>query len=219
MNTVTQIEHLLEREWDYSEALEIYRVHGSNIALYNLLKKDPNSSFFNKKLRDELESLYSDLSSENSPGSEVIPEQSISKTAINHQSPVHIEDWPEALQSVIKKRNQCLKHRDHLRGKLTTLFKPEDLKDAALKILDLDDEISDCWDTIDYYLEHGDLPPAVPEDKMEKLFAGKSQAQISKMLTNNRTYLTKARKGQRSADLIPVYESVILECERRLGND
>lgn len=201
MTANEQFEKLLKVKWNFDEALALCQAYGENSILYKMLAGDSKSSFFNNKLRGELERIY-----------EIRRKQ----VKVNVETMQGFPNEHPSLQQIIIERNKALKERDFLRGKLTEFDSDEKRKEAAFRILELDDIMSECWNKIDYFEIHGHLPAILPSDEIEKIFSGKDKADIVKLRNNYRSYRTKVKKGQRDASLMPHYEAVLQECERRL---
>ncbi|MFY0628696.1 MAG: hypothetical protein JXR07_20555 [Reichenbachiella sp.] len=216
VNIKEEVYQLLNVTWRFHRALEILQAHGENQALYKLLSKSPDSSFYNKKLKQELSQLELEpinvtIKLDGSAQLDIIQKISL--------PPTSVDDWPKALHPTIRKRNEAVKRRGHLKARLTVVSTNAERYDIAKYIVELDEVIDSAWDTISYFKEYKSLPIQLPDDELEKLFFGKSDVQINKTKTNYRTYLSKAKRGGRNKDLIPQYEAVLAECERRLTNE
>lgn len=205
MDINQEIKQLLSFQWNYHRGLEIFKAHGNNDSLVRLISRDPDSAFFNKKLKQELSKL------------KIEPKKAQIKIQID-SSKVRIEDYDPKIQPFIQKKNSFVKEQNHLQARLLDLPK-DDRKQAAFRILELDVIIADYWRQIDYFEEHKDFIPSLEEDEVNRIFQGLGILDTSKVLNNYRTYLTKAKKKNRSTEKVHFYKAVIAEAERRLSHE
>jgi hypothetical protein len=194
------VKALLEA-FDWDEAIDVIRKYGDSRDADKYLAM-PRTSFVEDKVRKILAELEIEVPVHLPPATSHLPLATSAPT-----------DFKELLQ----RRNQCLAVIDHHRGELPLLPTDEDRLACALKILETQKELRDIWRDIDYYEQTGQMPVREDKQDMEQLFAGANALQIEKIRRNYVSYVSKVRKGLRSADMLPHYQAVIAEAERRLS--
>lgn len=207
MNPALEITQLLNETWDFTRAIALLAQHTDKTALVKLLEKDPSSTFYQQMLRKALSEIVFE------PEEEIVAPKATPKNPSKHLTG---DQRPEALKPTIATRNDAVKERDFLKAKLINMPTKEERKEAAFRILALDDIIAESWLIIDYYEAHKDLPPTLEEDSVKRIFEGASEGKIAKILTNHRTYLTKEQGAKARPEKIAFHQAVLLECERRL---
>ncbi len=197
------VKELLEA-FDWDEALAVIRKYGDPHDADRYLGMT-RTSFVENKVRKTLEQL-------------VITEPERVDTFGAKVDTLKVDtSGATDLKDLLRARNQCLAVIDHHRGQLPLLKTDESRLACALVILDTQQTLRDIWRDIDYYEQHGKLPVREMKDDLEQLFAGANALQIEKIRRNHISYLSKAKKGKRSADMMAHYTAVIAEAERRLS--
>ncbi len=123
-----------------------------------------------------------------------------------------------SLDELKEERNQLVRKRDYLRSDLKHLPTNEARLAHALQIKQISRDIQQTWDDINRLEAGKPIPDRIERTEVEEVFHGVTNpVKVEKIRKNYVSYLSKARKGLRSPDLIPFYEDVIREAERRVN--
>ncbi len=123
-----------------------------------------------------------------------------------------------SLDQLKEERNQLVRKRDYLRSDLKHLPTDEARLAHALQIKQLTRDIQQTWDDINRLEAGKPIPDRIERSEVEEVFHGVTNlVKVEKIRKNYVSYLSKARKGLRSPELIPFYEDVIKEAERRIN--
>ena len=190
--------------FDYLEALKFIQQHGDE-SFANRFLSLAKSSFTESKVLKHLEKWLDTI-----PQEKVSVDIKIDGSLATSQS--------ADLDDLKLTRNNLVKERDVLRGQLELIPSDEERKKVARRIVyELNPELQQTWEDINTLEAGKELPKPEPDDKLEAIFEGvKDKLQLDKIRRNHISYLSKARKGNRPKELIPFYESVIAEAERRM---
>lgn len=202
-----ELQYVLDN-WSYEQGLKMLAKYGDNPALLKLLKSG-ESTFFTMKLQRELSRLLDEAPDtplrEAAPGtSQILPPAQESPYAYE------FDRYPASVQELIREKNKRVKEMDFLKGQLELLTVP-DRKDAAFRILDLDEEIDQNWEKIRYYEANNKLPAErqVDDDVAATLAGIATIEDVFRQEKNYQTYVTRAKKGGMKAEKLPFYEAVL----------
>lgn len=204
---IEDINNLLNN-WHYPSALSYLKKYGKNQHLIEILSSG-ESHFFTKKLRQELENLKNRAIKEEHPVKE-------------SPKPRQIESLVDSdtIEAIKQQRNKVLREQDQLRWQHVLMVEknatPEQLTPIVKRIMDLSHQLHELWYKIDYHQSHGILPPDPPDPIMEVFENVTTVEQLIKIRNNQRSNISKVKKGSRSADNLEVYKAILLEAEKRI---
>ncbi len=216
MDRNTRIKQVLT-SWDYQEAIDLLKEFSDDIGLINVLSRGENK-FFRKKLHNELLSL---ITKEEDQYKE--PEKIFIKIDGRQKQTIKIEEYPDELKEIVKRRNNAVREQDVLRGQHILLVEQnsssEEILAISKQIIRLDDTIKDCWYHINFHYKYKQLPQAPSNEVQEKFEGAETTEDLIRIRNNYRAYITKAKKGSMPKEKLPFYEQVLQECERRIGGE
>ena len=180
---------LILHQFDYDKAFKLYDELTGPSVTKTLLSRGENV-FNTKKLKEELLKLQQE-----GKGTIVFPEKEV-KTEVADL----VEEW-----------KKLYKEASFLQQKLLSLDK-EPRRLAALKILELFDDITDIWDRLKHFDDTGTLP----EERHSMDIKLTSKEDLLKRRNTLRTYISKARAGIKPTDRIAGWEMEIKQIEKLL---
>jgi len=116
------------------------------------------------------------------------------------------KDVPGILEPFYEKKKKLYVEVRNIQSKLCYNNKQDERKQMAGNILEIWDEINECWRNIDYYHKFKKLPEAgevTPEPKIKADITDK--AELKERLRTIRTYISKAKKKPEK------YEHVLMD--------
>lgn len=175
---MTIAEWLAEPNPPYHIGILLYKRHGSG-TLLSLFESGENS-FTRTKLRDELKKI---LQAKPYPvtGKKIILEIN----ANPKEQPKQPKQPDDVLKPIIELKNISFKEMAAIHATLAKLPSDEARLGAVIKIDELDTLIDHCWYQIDFYNEHGHLPPD------EDIADVKTIGDVVKLSKNVPTYISK----------------------------
>ena len=219
------------REWlnnpsDFEIGLLLYEKHGTSGNLKRLMRIGGDTPKWRKTLMYELGKLQDkgspvkiNIGSSKEPDIIYTPpaeEKSIKEEYVrsNYKAVTNALASSPDVNELDATWKDLYKRCNHIKSTLSLTMDPEERRKAVLYILDtFDHEIHPLMQKVDYYHEHGSLPP-------EEVIKVKSMDPLSLVSRRNylRSYISKAKKGDKylKADKIPEWQSEILAIESEL---
>jgi len=132
-------------------------------------------------------------------------------------APIVLQGKDAASLDILKEdRNTLVKMRANLCTSIDYADTDEQRLKLALEILKVTDKLYDTWDDINMLEAGTPLPVEASKNEIDDIFHGITDVlKLEKIRKNHVSYRSKARKGTRDKALIPFYEAVIAEAERR----
>jgi len=196
--SIKSIAQSLLESGDYHESLDFVVKYGDP-STASLLRVLSRSSFAESKLDAALNAIIA--------ASTEVDEPAETK---------HEIEVLETDQDLIKHRNNVVRQLDHYRGMLELIPTDEQRLTVALQILDLEEQLRQAWQDIEYFNENGHVREHVPKDEVQRVFFRATRYEdLFKIRNNYRTYVARA-KGGKFTDKLPFYEAVLDEAKRRL---
>lgn len=121
------------------------------------------------------------------------------------------------LEELKEQRNRKISLIEHKRGQLELINNDADRLKVALEIVQARKDYFEIWGDINLLEAGKPLPKQEELEGIDKVFDGVTMMQVPRIRTNYISYLSKAKKGLRPQEMIPFYESVIAEAERRIN--
>jgi hypothetical protein len=201
MTIAHRIHTLLHEKWSYQTAAALYSEIGKSEIdkyLFSLGENSLNS----ERLRASLEKLACDY-----------PFQLQRRTALPDNMPSHVVELEQEWKTLYKTAN-------HVRGEL---FKRDALgnlvhseskrAEMAHRVLACFDEINRLWGAVDYFREHGHIPPAFQPHTLTET----DPTLLMRRLLNLRSYISRAEKGKKYRMSIEQMRTEAAQIERRLN--
>lgn len=202
MNIAAKLHDLLHHSWSYAEANALYQEIGT-CEMSKFMFSTGENSFNSDRLRTALEEL----------------EPSFPFTV---QRRIQVEEHlPDDVLEIEKEWKDLYKISNHLRFEL---FKRDDegnyinqeklRGELAHQILSNFDDITRMWGAVDYFREHGHIPPTFDKVQLDDT----DPLAMHKRLKNLRTYISNARSGRKKyKQTIEEMTAELAELERRLA--
>lgn len=182
--------------YQHEAAIKLLRSAGKAAHLCDIAEVAGHSDFFETKITKELHTLATELAQKQST-----------------QATTAAEDHAE-IKPIILLRNQLLKEQDFLRGQLRLIDTDQKRGEAAFRIIEIDRQLQRCWDTIDYFKEHGHLPP---DDVEQAIMQCATWADLVKLRGNYTSNISRAKSGKVSSDKLPFYQAVLQRIDQLLN--
>ena len=180
----------LEGTQDYSTGVELLEHFSNNKFLIRILKKGPTE--FN---RDKLEEALQLIAKKN-------PEaKKKTKGKFEIRSAEQYDSLPEKVRKLTVEKDAIYKEMSFLHSQLELYKTDKERGAAALRVLDLDDQVKSIWKKLDYYEVHGKLPsePEIPEVK------NMAPAEMMQRRNSLRSYISRTPKGTGKDDEIEAW--------------
>lgn len=115
-----------------------------------------------------------------------------------------------------KQRNELYRERDALFLTIESLKTAEERKESAFRQLDLDDQIAEIWEKIDYFTKNNQLMPVAVES-WENLELPEADVDRLQMLLNDQNYLRRFKHETSKAEEVAKRRKRIEVVKKLLG--
>ncbi len=189
--------HWLNGSGDYNTGVELFRQYAGNSILLNLFQQGENS-FTREELRNELQAIYKAQNvtppAPHLPLPQLHPEHHNPDDFEQHSQTVwfkiDVTKLPPELRKLWNKKGAITEEQKALFYRLPLMRKKEDRRLACLRILSIEAERNQLWQTFNQWHENGTLPekpaPLTPE-------------QLKKAVKNLTTRISKLKGRHRDA--------------------
>ncbi|MFA6261081.1 MAG: hypothetical protein WC760_06415 [Bacteroidia bacterium] len=166
----------------YTDGVLLFARHGGSTTTLKLFESGENR-FTRTKLLQSLQ----DIGSKTFKPAKVTPQ--VIKT---ERTGTAVELIP-----IYDLKARSFKEMAALHARLEQYKTDEERFDACLKIDELDQIVDECWEKLDYYQEHGSLPP----DTAQEEFQPKTIRDVVNLCKNVPTYISRINKQLKSENL------------------
>lgn len=213
MSKVNEIQHFLNKPFDFQEGLRLYEKYGKNANLRFRFARKGNTEYNRNKMVLELQRLKDRAEivevpetkeprqkSQEQPKAQKNqePQTTNNKQGTTNNKQQTKNDQPQSLSEEDKKAKEeeleaywksTYKQASHLhQTQLTKDATQEERKDAAFRILNaFENDIQPTWKQLDYLREHGQLPQEPKPTKIDT----SNLANVQKRIQTVNTYISK----------------------------
>ncbi len=169
---MNEIEQWLNNQEDYNAGVALYNKYGNSPSLKRVLTINGNTKRNRETLVYELGKIKGNIKPERNINQ---VKQYVTKTVM--VTATSIDKNSEEIKSIIETKNRLFKQYVAYYHQLEHL-NDEERKKAALQILDIMDEVQRLWSIIDYFNQHGNLPPVKVNPSKENKVKEMDKAQL-----------------------------------------
>lgn len=215
---MTEIEIWLHGNRDYNKGVQLYQKYGRNFNLMRVFLRGEDE-YNREKLLYELDIIKHQADQlPISIGKQVNIVEAASNAAAKmpeyDRTKLIVEEKPDKYNELHKRWRAAFKLASHLhQTKLVMDIHKNERAAATAKIMELfENEISPCWDMIDYFDKNGHFPENLKEKKEYS-----TPAEMLKRRNNLRTYITKFKDDVKKMAQVEAWTMELKELNIKLN--